>query len=224
MVDSAATRISHFCSISLESGNFNCLVQRIKSGYFVSTKDPIPVNEVHAKHSIFNNQVNQMCQKVCIIAIAENQKEFSCGRRTYQLSSAPDTEIKLSDIKINKIKLADLTARKSDKSELLKSGFDFIDSKLTSRQVHQAGSVSVGVSLIILMSIVICSVRKSWRICGLIVRYIIEPIKRMICFRCTYKDNAMVLDNYKLPNPVRQHGPSKPKRDDPNWGYVYPRK
>ena len=221
VVDSAATRISHFCSISLESGNFDCLVQRIESGYFVSTKNPIPVNEVHAKHSIFNNQINQMCQKVCIIAIAENQKEFSCGRRSYQLSSAPDMDIKLNDIKINKIKLADLTNRKSDTSELLKSGFDFIDSKLTSKQVHQAGSVSVGVSLIVLISIFVCTVRKSWRICGLMMRYIIEPLKRMICFKCPYKDDTMVLDNYKLPTPSRQHEPSKTKRNDPNRGKFY---
>ena len=221
IVDSAATRISHFCSISLESGNYDCLVQRIHSGYFVSTKNPISINEVHAKHSVFNNQVNQICKMVCIITVAENQKEFACGKRSYRLSSSPDMDIKLNDVKINKIKLADLTARKSDTSDLLKSGFDFIDSKLTSKQVHQAGSISVGVSLIILISIIICSIRRSWRVFGLIYRYILEPIKSIICFGCKCKDDMLVLEKYKLPNPVRQNNESsKSKRNETRRGYI----
>ena len=211
IVDSAATRISHFCSISLESGNYDCLVQRIRSGYFVSTKSPIPINEVHAKHSVFNNQVNQLCSMVCIITIAENQKEFSCGKRTYSVSSAPDVNIRLNNIKIKEIKLAELTARKSETSDLVKSGFDFLDRQLSVKQVHQAGTISMGVSLLILLSILICTVKKSWRCCSIINSWVVEPIKRLLCHCCRY-EGALTLDDYRMPRPIKILKSSNPDR------------
>ena len=128
--DSSIPRITHFCSVTLESSNFPCQVHHIgRIGYLVSTSDRMEITDVSlGQKSVFNNKIDGACDNtVCAVTVSNAAKRFKCGRRVYRVGSHEEIHVDIKTEKLAKIQITGLTARKTDRSELILSGFNMLD-------------------------------------------------------------------------------------------------
>lgn len=128
--NSIVPKISHFCSIELESSNYNCMIKNIGTlGYLLSTTEDIIIQDISlGQKSVFNNKAIQKCHRgVCAVTVGKTEKKFRCGQRSYSVGAQPDVKITVKSEKLDEIKLQGFTARKDQRSDLLLSGFELLD-------------------------------------------------------------------------------------------------
>ena len=151
--DSSIPRITHYCSIHLESSNYPCQVRHIgQIGYLISTTTQLDISDVSTgQKSVFNNKIDNSCVKnVCAVTVGKAPKKFTCGRRIYRIGSHDKIEVNIQTENLKKIKITGLMARKSDRSEMILSGFDVLDKLplLSKDVVAKTGTISTILTLL----------------------------------------------------------------------------
>ena len=150
--NSIVPKISHFCSIELESSNYNCMIKNIGNlGYLLSTNEEIIIQDISSEqNSVFNNQDMQKCTKgVCAVTVGKAEKRFRCGQRSYTVGAQPDINITVKSQKLDKIQLQGLNARKDQRSDLLLSGFELLDkTPINRKMMARASTFSIIFSLL----------------------------------------------------------------------------
>ena len=151
---SSEQRISHYCSIRLESSTHHCQVRHISDiGYLVSTSDTILVSDITVgRKSVFNNKIDTSCKNdVCVVTVGKAAKRFKCGRRMYRVGSHDQIKINVQNAKLSKIDISALTIRKSDRSEMILTGFNAIDQipVLNKELIAKTGTISTLLTLLV---------------------------------------------------------------------------
>ena len=150
--NSIVPKISHFCSIELESSNYNCMIKNIGTlGYLLSTTEDIIIQDIsQGQNSVFNSKAIQKCNKgVCAVTVGKAEKKFRCGQRSYSVGAQPDVSITVKSEKLDEIKLQGFTARKDQRSDLLLSGFELLDRTPINRKIlARASTFSIIFSLL----------------------------------------------------------------------------
>ena len=159
--DSSVQRITHYCSVRLESSNYDCQVRHIgQIGYLLSTAGRMDVTDVSDNQkSVFNNKIGTSCvNNVCAITVGKSAKKFKCGRRIYRVGAHDNIKVEVETEKLSKIKITGLTARKSERAEMILSGFNALDRipMLNKAVLARTGTVSTLLTLAVsaVMSVV----------------------------------------------------------------------
>lgn len=113
------------CEIQLESSNFPCRLNYVKTqgAYLVSSHKPVRLYESAESNSIFNgkSRITKCINPVCLISPEKTSTRFTCaGHRTFKLPALlPNENIQINTAaKIKGLNLADFRIRKSNLESL----------------------------------------------------------------------------------------------------------
>ena len=178
IINKSTEHIKTMCSISLFSSTEDCLIKAVDNlGYVISTHSRVDIITGENGGIFKNSDDVSSCNKICFIGISTAKKSFRCADRNFLLDIAPDIEIVSKSIKLKKIDISDLQARKHEISDLQASGFRYVDNLVSKSNIMKAQTMSVVISLI--MAVICgCVIMK---FCFKRIMWVYRLAKNLIC-------------------------------------------